>query len=56
MKLEFFNIVAVLVLQYGCTEKTLTTRFKKKIDGNSTKMLHAILNKSWKQFHAEQQL
>ena len=34
---------------YGCTTWTLTKRLKKKLDGNYTKMLRAILNKSWRQ-------
>ena len=33
----------------GCTTWTLTKRLKKKIDGNYTRMLRAILNKSLRQ-------
>ena len=36
------------ILQYGCTTRTLTKRIEKKFDGNYTRMLRAILNKSWK--------
>ena len=36
-------------LLYGCTTWTLTKRLEKKLDGNYTRMLHAILNKSWRQ-------
>ena len=34
---------------YGCTTWTLTKRLEKKLDGNYTRMLRAILNKSWRQ-------
>ena len=36
-------------LLYGCTTWTLTKRLKKKLDGNYTRLLRAILNKSWRQ-------
>ena len=36
-----------LILLYGCTTWTLTKRLEKKLDGNYTRMLWAILNKSW---------
>ena len=35
---------------------TLTKRLKKKLDGNYTRMLRAILNKSWRQHHTRHQL
>ena len=41
---------------YGCTTWTLTKRLKKKLDGNYTRMLRAILNKSWRQHPKRQQL
>ena len=44
------------VLLYGCTTWTLTKRIKKKQFGNCTRMLLAILNKSWKQHPTKQQL
>ena len=37
------------ILLYGCTTWTLTKRLEKKLDGNYTRMLRAILNKSWRQ-------
>ena len=37
------------ILLYGCTTWTLTKRMAKKLDGNYTRMLHAILNKPWRQ-------
>ena len=44
------------ILLYGCTAWTLTKRMEKKLDSNYTKMLQAILNKSWKQHPTKQQL
>ena len=46
----------VSMLLYGCTTWTLTKRIEKKRDGNCTRMLRAILNKSWKQHPTKQQL
>ena len=37
------------ILLYGCTTWTLTKRMEKKMDGDYTRMLQAILNKSWTQ-------
>ena len=34
---------------YGCTTWTLTKRLEKKLDRDYTRMLRAILNKSWRQ-------
>ena len=41
---------------YGCTTWTLTKRLEKKLDGNYTRMLRAILNKSWRQHPTRCQL
>ena len=41
---------------YGCTTWTLTKRLEKKLDGNYTRMLRAILNKSWRQHPTRRQL
>ena len=49
MKRSFFQAAVVSILLYGCTTWTLTKRLKKKLDGNYTRMLRAILNKSWQQ-------
>ena len=49
MKRSFFPAAVVSILLYGCTTWTLTKRMKKKLDGNYTRMLRAILNKSWQQ-------
>ena len=44
------------ILLYGCTTWTLTKRLEKKLDGNYTRMLWAILNKSWQQHPTRLQL
>ena len=49
MKRSFFQAAVVSILLYGCTTWTLTKRLKKKLDGNYTRMLRVILNKSWRQ-------
>ena len=49
MKRSFFQEAVVSILLYGCTTWTLTKRLEKKLDGNYTRMLRAILNKSWRQ-------
>ena len=41
---------------HGCTTWTLTKRLEKKLDGNYTRMLRAILNKSWGQHPTRHQL
>ena len=56
MKRSFFQAVVVSILLYGCTPWTLTKRLKKKLDGNYTRMLRAILNKSWRQHPTRHQL
>ena len=50
------SIQNVLILLYGCTTWTLTKWMEKKLDGNYTKMLRAILNRSWRQHPTKQQL
>ena len=47
MKCSFFQAAVVSILLNGCTTWTLTKRLEKKLDGNYTRMLLAILNKSW---------
>ena len=48
-KRSFFQAAVVSILLYGCTTWTLSKRLEKKLDGNYTKMLRAILNKFWRQ-------
>ena len=44
------------LLLYGCTTWTLTKRLEKKLSGNHTRILRAILNKSWRQHSTKHQL
>ena len=44
------------ILLYGCTTWTLTKHMEKKLYGNYTRMLCAILNKPWRQHPTKQQL
>ena len=46
IKCNFFQAVVMFILLYGCT--TCSKCIKKKFDSNCTRMLYAILNKSWK--------
>ena len=55
-KRRFFQAAVMSILLYGCTTWTLTKRIEKKLDGNYTRMLGAVLNKSWRQHHTKQQL
>ena len=56
MKRSFFQAAVVSILLYGCTTWTLTKRQEKKLDGNYTRMLPAILNRSWWQHPTKHQL
>ena len=55
-KHSFFQAEAVSILLYGCTTWTLTKRLEKKLDGNYSRMLRAILNKSWRQHTTRHQI
>ena len=52
----FFQAAIVSILQYGCTTWTVTKQLERKLDGNYTRMLRAILNKSWRQHPTRQPL
>ena len=56
MKRSFFQAAVVSILLYGYTTWTLTKRMKKKLDGNYTRMLRAMLNRSWRQHPTKQQM
>ena len=56
IKRSFFQAAVILILLCGCTTWMLTRRMEKKLDGNYTRMLRAILNKSWMQHPTKQQL
>ena len=53
-----FSVQAAVasILLYGCTTWTLKKRLEKKLDGNYTRMLRAILNKPWRQHTTRYQL
>ena len=56
MKHSFFQAAVVSILLYRCATWTLTKLQEKKLDGNYTRMLRAILNKSWRQHPTRHQL
>ena len=56
MKRSFFQAAVVSILLYGCTTWTLTKRLEKKLDGNYTRTLRAVMNKSWRQHSTRHQL
>ena len=56
MKRSLFQAAVMSILLYGFTTWTLTKWMEKKLDGNYTRMLRAILNKSWGQHPTKQQL
>ena len=56
MKRSFFQAAVVSILLYGCTTWMLTKRLEKKLDGNYTRMMRTILNKSWRQHPTKHQL
>ena len=53
---SFFQPAVTSILLYGCTTWTLTKRLEKKLDDNYTRMLRAILGKSWRQHPTRHQL
>ena len=56
MKRSFFQAAAVSIRLCGSTTWTLTKRLEKKLDGNYTRMLRAILNKFRRQHPTKHQL
>ena len=56
MKCNFFQAAFMSILLYGCTTWMLTKYMEKKLDSNYTRMLWAILNKSWRQHPTKHQL
>ena len=56
MKRSFFQAAVVSILLHGCTTWTLTKRLEKRLDGNYTRMLRAISNKSWQQHPTKHEL
>ena len=56
MKRSFFQAAIVSILLYGCTTWTLTKRLEKRLDGNYTRILRAILNRCRRQRPTNPQL
>ena len=56
MKRCSFQAAVMSILLYGCTTWTLSKRMEKRLDGNYTRMLRAILNRSWRQHSTKPQL
>ena len=56
MKGSYFQAPVMSILLYGCTTWTLTKWLEKKLDGNYTRMLWAILSKSSRQHPTRHQL
>ena len=56
IKRSFFQAAVVSILLYVYTTWMLTKRLEKKLDGNYTRMLWAILNKSWRHQPSKHQL
>ena len=56
MKHCFFPAAVVLILLYRCPTWTLSKRMDKKLDGNDTRILRAILSMSRRQHPTKQQL
>ena len=48
IKRNFFRVTVESVLVYGSVSWTLTKALEKRISGNYTHLLRAILNRSWK--------
>ena len=53
---QVWYAAVVSILLYGCTTCTLSKRLKKKPDGNNTRMMRPILNKSWRQHPTRNQI
>ena len=52
---SFFRAAVMSILLYGCTTWKLTKGMEKKLDGNYSRMLRAILNKFWRQHYTKLQ-
>ena len=56
IKRNFFRATVESVLVYGSVSWTLTKALEKRLSGNYTRMLRAILNKSWKDHHTNKEI
>ena len=55
MQRSFFQAAVVSILLHRRNKGMLNKRVEEKLDGNYTRMLRAILNKSWRQHPTKQQ-
>ena len=55
IKRSFFQAAIVSILLYGCTTWMQTKQLEKRLDSNYTRMLRAILNRSWRQHPTKRQ-
>ena len=53
---DLYIYIYIYIYICPCSTWTLTKRLEKKLDGNYTRMLRAILNKSWRQHPMRRQL
>ena len=56
IKCSVFQAAVMLIQLYGCTTWKLTKRIEKKLDGNYTRILRAVLNKFRRQHPTKRQL
>ena len=56
IKHDLFQAGAVSIILYGYNPWILTKHMEKKLDENYTRLLRAVLNKSWEQHLTKQQL
>ena len=49
IKWDFFQVVVMSILLYGCTTWMLRKHIEENLDENYTRTLRAVLNKSWQQ-------
>ena len=56
IKRSFFQATVVSILLYGCTTRFWLNGWRKKLNGNYTRILRLISNKSWRQHPTKQQL
>ena len=56
IKSNFFRATVESVLVYGSVSWTLTKALEKRLSGNYTRMLRAILNRSWKDHPTDKEI
>ena len=56
MKRNFFRATVESILLYGSSAWTTTKKLENKLDGTYTRMLRAVLNKSWREHPTKEEL